>query len=51
LAEQTVRIVAEIVPWLQEAIADFYADSSYAASLSPELKERSLFQPPKIGVS
>ena len=52
LAEETVRMVAEIVPWLQEAIAHFYPGSSYARSLSPELRERAkeqLFQPPKIG--
>ena len=33
-------MVAEIVPWLQEAIAHFYPGSSYARSLSPELRER-----------
>ena len=46
-------MVAEIVSWLQEAIAHFYPKSSYARSLSPELKDRAkqrLFQPPKIGV-
>jgi hypothetical protein len=46
-------MVAEIVPWLQEAIAHFYPGSSYARSLSPVLRERAtrrLFQPPKIGV-
>jgi hypothetical protein len=30
LAEETVRMVAEIVPWLQEAIAHFYPGSSCA---------------------
>jgi hypothetical protein len=52
LAEETIKMVAEIVPWLQEAIAHFYPTSSYARSLSPELIERAkqrLFQPPKIG--
>jgi hypothetical protein len=52
LAEETASVVAEIVPWLQEAIAHFYPGSSYARSLSPELRERAkqqLFQPPKIG--
>jgi hypothetical protein len=36
---------------LQEAIAHFYPGSSYALSLSPELRERAkqrLFLPPKI---
>jgi hypothetical protein len=37
LVEETVGTVAEIVPWLQEAIAHFYPESSYARSLSPEL--------------
>jgi hypothetical protein len=52
LAEETVGTVAEIVPWLQEAIAHFYPKSSYALSLGSELRERAkqrLFQPPKIG--
>ena len=52
LAEETVRTLAEIVPWLQEAIAHFYPESSYANSLSPEVRERAtqrLFQPPRIG--
>jgi hypothetical protein len=42
LAEETVGTVAEIVPWLQEAIAHFYPGSCYARSLSPELRERAL---------
>jgi hypothetical protein len=52
LAEETVRTVAEIVPWLQEAIAHFYPGSSYGRSLSRELRGRASsdsFQPPKIG--
>jgi hypothetical protein len=51
LAEETVGTVAEIVPWLQEAIAHFYPKSSYALSLGPELRQRAtrrLSQPPKI---
>ena len=40
LAEETVSVVAEIVPWLQEAIAHFYPESSYALSLGSELRER-----------
>jgi len=52
LAEETVRTVAEIVPWSQEAIAHFSPESSYARGLGPELRERAkqrLFQPPTIG--
>jgi hypothetical protein len=54
LAEEFVASVPEIVPWLQEAIAHFYPTSTYAASLSCEIKERAatrLFQPPKSGMS
>lgn len=54
LAEENVGSLAEIIPWLQEAIAHFYPTSSYAESLSPEVRERAanrLFLPPKIGAS
>jgi hypothetical protein len=33
LAEENVGSVAEILPWLQEAIAHFYPDSAHARSL------------------
>jgi hypothetical protein len=52
LAEEDVGSVAEILPWLQEAITHFYPQSSYAALLSPEIRERAatrLFRPPKVG--
>jgi hypothetical protein len=52
LAEETVRSVADIIPWLQEAVAHFYPQSNYAASLGQEMQERAkyrLFQPPKAG--
>ena len=52
LAEETVRSVADIIPWLQEAVAHFYPQSKYAASLGQEIQERAkhrLFQPPKAG--
>ena len=52
LAEETVRTVTEVVPWLQEAIAHFSPGSSYAHSLSLETRESAqqrLFQPPRIG--
>jgi hypothetical protein len=54
LAEENVRTVDEIVPWLQDAIAHFYPQSTYAASLDPELKSRVAtrsFRPPKIGAT
>jgi len=46
--------IDEIVPWLQEAIAHFYPNSEYAASLDPEVEERAvhrLFLTPKTGAS
>jgi DNA-directed RNA polymerase subunit RPC12/RpoP len=51
-AEENVRSVADIIPWLQEAIAHFYPQSGYADSLDAELRERAarrLFRPPRIG--
>ena len=33
LAETNVTLVADILPWLQEAIAHFYPDSTYAKGL------------------
>jgi hypothetical protein len=54
VAEETVALVTEIVPWLQEAIAHFYPTSAYAASLAPEIRDRAarqLFHPPRIGAS
>jgi hypothetical protein len=52
VARDTVASVAEIIPWLQEAIAHFYPDSTYAKSLDPLVVARAanrLFQPPRIG--
>ena len=54
LAEENVQSVSEIGPWLQEAIAHFYPNSSYAVSLDQAVKERAaqrVFVPPKIGAS
>jgi hypothetical protein len=51
-AEETVADASEIVPWLGEAIAHFYPTSTYAASLSPEIRVRAavrLFRTPRIG--
>jgi hypothetical protein len=50
VAEETVA-ASEIASWLQEAIAHFYPTSTYAASLSPEVRERAAvrrFLPPRI---
>ena len=52
VAEETVPDASEIVPWLREAIAHFYPASTYAASLSPEIRDRAavrLFRAPRIG--
>src|SRR5579872_2522163 len=54
LAEETVPSVAEIIPWLQEAIAQFFPESAYANSLSPETRERAsqkVFRTPSVGAS
>jgi hypothetical protein len=40
VAAETVSTASEIAPWLQEAIAHFYPASTYADSLSPEVRER-----------
>jgi hypothetical protein len=53
-AAETVKSVADILPWVQEAIAHFYPESIYAASLGADVRERAalrLFQPPRIGAS
>ena len=52
LVREAVASISDIVPWLQEAIAHFYPNSTYANSLDSDVKDRSarrLFQPPKIG--
>ena len=51
-AEEIVSSASEILPWLQEAIAHFYPDSSYAVSLDPAITEGAksrLFRPPRTG--
>ena len=40
LAEENVRSVSGIIHWLQEAIAHFYPESEYAASLEDEVRAR-----------
>ena len=52
LAEETLRSIAEVIPWLQEAIAHFYPDSTYAQKLDSALRERArdkLFLAPRKG--
>jgi hypothetical protein len=52
MAQETVSSTADIVRWLQEAIAHFYPNSSYAAPLSAEVREgaaKRLFRPPTTG--
>lgn len=52
VAAETVPSVSDVIPWLQEAIAHFYPESTYAASLEPDLRVRAgsrLFLPPKAG--
>lgn len=52
LAEENVASADEIVPWLREAIAHFYPDSTYAASLEDDIRARAktrLFRTPAAG--
>jgi predicted RNA-binding Zn-ribbon protein involved in translation (DUF1610 family) len=53
-AEETVGSMAEIIPLVREAIAHFYPDSAYAATLEVELKDRAsqrIFRPPRTGAT
>ena len=52
LAETNVTLVADIRPWLEEAIAHFYPDSTYAKSLPMEVRDRArrqIFVAPRVG--
>jgi predicted RNA-binding Zn-ribbon protein involved in translation (DUF1610 family) len=54
LAEENVKSVSDILPWLQEAIAHFYPESRYAASLNLNVEVRTraarrVFFPPRTG--
>ena len=40
LAQETVGSAGEIAPWLQEAIAHFYPQSKYSASLDQDVRQR-----------
>lgn len=53
LAEENVTSTLDILPWLQEAVAHFYPESTYARSLSMEIRERAArrqFRPPIAGM-
>ena len=53
VAEETFALVAGILPWLQEAIAHFYPNSTYARALPDEgrqLAAQRLFQPARDGM-
>ena len=52
LAEENVSCTADVLPWLQEAIAHFYPESTYARLLPDAVRERAkvrLFRPPAVG--
>ena len=52
LAETNVPLVVDILPWLQEAIAHFYPDSTYAKDLPMEVRDRArrqIFVAPMVG--
>jgi hypothetical protein len=52
LVEEEVNSIADVLPWLQQAIARFYPHSSYAQSLEPAVKARSadrVSRPPRTG--
>src|SRR5262245_8715071 len=52
VAATNVKHVADIIPWLQQAIARFYPNSTYARGLPVEVREeaaRRIFTPPTTG--
>ena len=52
LTETNVPQVADILPWLQEAIAHFCPDSTYAKGLPMEVRDRArlqIFVAPRVG--
>lgn len=54
LAEENLTSTAEILPWLQEAIAHFFPTSTYASTLDAEVRERAerrIFQPSRVGAT
>jgi len=46
LAQETAKSAAEIASWLQEAIAHFYPESTYAASLDQRIGGQAVAGPP-----
>jgi hypothetical protein len=53
-AEQTVESVADSIRWFQEAISHFYPTSTYAHSLSADIRERAtnrVFMPPRVNAT
>jgi hypothetical protein len=53
-AEETVATIADVLPWLQEAIAHFYPSSSYARNLDAAVADRAkdrVFLPPRGGAT
>jgi hypothetical protein len=53
-AEETVATIADVLPWLQEAIAYFYPSSTYAHNLDAAVAERAkdrVFLPPTGGAT
>jgi hypothetical protein len=54
LAGENLASTAEILPWLQEAIAHFFPTSTYASSLDAEVRQRAttlIFHPPRVGAT
>src|SRR3954462_6295022 len=52
VAQEGLSSAAEILSWLQEAIAHFYPGSTYAKSLPDEVIDRArlrIFTPPQVG--
>jgi hypothetical protein len=51
-AEETLTTAAEIMPWLPDAIAHFYPDSTYSQGLDAGFRQRAerlMFTPPRQG--
>jgi hypothetical protein len=52
LGQENLPSIADVGPWLQEAIARFYPDSTYAKSLDADVRERAkgrVFLPSQAG--
>jgi hypothetical protein len=42
LAEENLKSIPEIIPWLPEAIARFFPTSVSASTLTPEVRQRAV---------